>query len=116
MVASNDEHFYEPELLRLKGELALAMSAGPTPSATAAAEAAGHFERGIEIARGLKGKSWELGLMPSRARLLARNGEVATAAEGLASAHGWFTEGFETGDIRAARELLQVLQPARAGT
>jgi TOMM system kinase/cyclase fusion protein len=109
MVASNDEHFYEPELLRLKGELSLAgMSQGDDARATAAA----YFDRGIEVARALSGRAWELRLAMSRARLLANQGQVAKAADALGGTLAWFTEGFETADLRVARAEVEVWQAA----
>jgi tetratricopeptide (TPR) repeat protein len=107
MIANNDEHFYEPELLRLKGELRLA-AAGDRDGA--AEEAAAHFARGIEVARTLSGRSWELRLAASRARLLASCGEIARAKETLRETLGWFTEGFESADLRAARAQLKALE------
>jgi TOMM system kinase/cyclase fusion protein len=107
MVANNDEHFCEPELLRLKGELCLAVA---SERDGAAADASAHFARGIEVARALSGKSWELRLATSRARLLASRGEIAEAADTLREMHGWFTEGFETADLRAARGQIEAFQ------
>lgn len=106
MVGNNDEHFYEPELLRLKGESCLSV-ASERDGATA--DAAAHFARGIEAARALSGKSWELRLAASRARLLASRGETAEALHVLQEAYGWFTEGFQTADLCAARGQIEVL-------
>jgi TOMM system kinase/cyclase fusion protein len=106
MVANNDEHFYEPELRRLEGELCLATAGERTG---AVAEAAAHFARGLEVARALSGKSWELRVAASRARLLAEHGEPADAVQMLRDTLRWFTEGFETGDVRAARSLLETI-------
>ena len=103
MVGRNDEHFYEPELLRLKGEFCLSVA---SPGDGGAADAAAHFARGIEVARTLRGKSWELRLATSRARLLAGGPETAEAANTLRETYGWFTEGFETSDLRAARRQI----------
>ena len=107
MIANNDEHFFEPELLRLKGELALALGQDDA----SAAEARGHFNRGIEVARALSGRSWQLRLATSRARLEAARGsaELGQATDALRHAYGWFTEGFETADLRAARAELERL-------
>jgi TOMM system kinase/cyclase fusion protein len=109
MVRNNDEHFYEPELLRLKGELCLAVA---SDSDSAAAGASAHFARGIEVARALSGKSWELRLVASRARLLSSRGEIAEAADALQDTYRWFTEGFETADLRAARGQIEALSGA----
>jgi predicted ATPase len=107
MVENNDEHFYEPELLRLKGELCLSGTSEPT---SAAADASGHYARGIEVARALSAKSWELRLSASSARLLAGRGETAQAADVLQATYGWFAEGLETGDLRDARRQIEAFR------
>jgi TOMM system kinase/cyclase fusion protein len=109
MVGNNDEHFYEPELLRLEGEVCLAVA---SERDRAAAEASAYFARGIEVARALSGKSWELRLAASRARLLASRGETVEASDVLRGAYGWFTEGFETADLRAARGQIEAFRAA----
>lgn len=103
MVENNDEHFYEPELLRLKGEFCLSVAG----EQDGAADAAAHFARGIEVAHRLSGKSWELRLAASRARLLARQGKPADALHTLHETYDWFSEGFETADLRAARFQIE---------
>ena len=111
MVGKNDEHFYEPELLRLKGEFCLSVG---SPRDGAAADAAAYFVRGIEVARRLRGKSWELRLATSRARLLAGGPETAAASDVLRETYGWFMEGFETADLLAARRQIAALPSRRA--
>jgi TOMM system kinase/cyclase fusion protein len=113
MVGKNDEHFYEPELLRLKGEFCLAVASGPD---RAAADAFAHFARGIEVARALSAKSFELRLAGSRARLLASRGGPAEAVDVLHETYGWFTEGFETTDLRAVRNQIHALQTAASAS
>lgn len=108
MVGNNDEHFYEPELLRLKGECCLAVA---NEGDSTAADASADFTRGIEVARALSGKSWELRLAVSRARLLASRGETVDAVDALHKIYGWFTEGFETADLLAARSLIEDFRP-----
>jgi hypothetical protein len=88
-------------------------SAG-SPRDGAAADAAAYFVRGIEVARRLRGKSWELRLATSRARLLAGGPETAAAADVLRETHGWFMEGFETADLLAARRQIAALPSRRA--
>jgi TOMM system kinase/cyclase fusion protein len=107
MVGNNDEHFYEPELLRLKGEFCLSVV---SERDAAAADAAAHFARGIDVAHTLSGKSWELRLASSRARLLASRGETAEALHTLHKTYEWFSEGFETADLRTARRQIEALR------
>jgi TOMM system kinase/cyclase fusion protein len=109
MIGANDEHFYEPELLRLKGELCLVLRGGGDDAADAATAS---FSRGTDVARALSGKSWELRLATSRARLLASRGAVAEAADILRATRAWFTEGFDTADLRAASTELARLEAA----
>jgi TOMM system kinase/cyclase fusion protein len=107
MVGKNDEHFYEPELFRLKGECCLS---GASERDGGAADASAHFARGIEVARALSAKSWELRLAASRSRLLGIRGKTAEAADALRVTYGWFTEGFETADLRTARHQIDVFR------
>jgi predicted ATPase len=111
MVASNDEHFYEPELLRLKGEFCLSVASAQESTA---ADAAAHFARGIEAAHALSGKSWELRLARSRARLLTSRGKTPEALHTLSETYDWFREGFETADLRAARSQIEALRLTKA--
>jgi predicted ATPase len=97
---ANDEHFYEPELYRLKGELA-----GVDEHAVR------HLELGSELAARLNGRSWALRLATSQARLLQQRGERSEARRLLREQYGWFSEGHETADLRAARALLDAMQP-----
>jgi adenylate cyclase len=99
MIERNDEHFYEAELWRLRGEAALLRADGR-------ASADEHFRRGLELSLAQKAKAWELRLVLSRARMLASEGEAARARAMLGEAVGWFEEGRETGDLRAARAQL----------
>ncbi|HWM79928.1 MAG TPA: hypothetical protein VNS56_20280, partial [Methylomirabilota bacterium] len=95
-----------PELYRLKGELLLAGNADAQSGATLA------FRRAIEIARSQGARSWELRAATSLSRLLRRQGKRDEACQTLAGILGWFTEGFDTADLRAARTLLDELSAA----
>jgi TOMM system kinase/cyclase fusion protein len=108
MVQNNDEHFYEAELCRLKGELCLARR-----DDALVAEADAHFRRGIEVAREQRALSWELRCTMSRSRYLAAAGDGAAALSGLEAVCARFSEGFETADLRAAHEQIATLR-ARA--
>jgi len=71
-----------------------------------APEAQKCFERAIEIARNQNAKSLELRATMSLARLLERQGKCDEARTILAEIYGWFTEGFDTADLKDAKALL----------
>jgi predicted ATPase len=103
------ETWCEAEIHRTAGEIAL-MS--PEPDA---AKAQAHFERAIAIARAQKAKSWELRTATSLARLWRDHGKRQQARDLLAPVYGWFTEGFDTADLKEAKALLDELtEPAIA--
>jgi predicted ATPase len=93
--------FYEAELHRLEGELRRLQ--GDLPAAQAC------FHRALEITRRQKAKSYELRAATSYARLLCERGEREAARSLLVEVYGWFTEGFDTGDLRSAATLLAEL-------
>jgi adenylate cyclase len=98
----------EAELHRLKGEALLA-GAGTVSEAETA------IEQGIDIARRQNAKSWELRCAMSLARLRQQQGRPQEAAALLAPILGWFTEGFDTADLKEAKALLDKLtEPAIA--
>ena len=98
----------EAELWRLRGEALLA-GAGTVSEAEAA------MQQGIDVARRQNAKSWELRGAMSLARLRRQQGRPQEAAALLAPILGWFTEGFDTADLKAARTLLDDLtEPAIA--
>jgi predicted ATPase/class 3 adenylate cyclase len=105
LVASTNERFYEAEIYRLKGELLLKQGG---PDSAAGAETC--FRQALDIARGQSAKSWELRAATSLARLWAEQGKRAQACDLLAPVYGWFTEGFDTPDLKEARALLQELR------
>ena len=92
----------EAELHRLKGEALLA-GAGTVSEAEAA------MQQGIDVARRQNAKSWELRGAMSLARLRRQQGRPQEAAALLAPLYAWFTEGFDTADLQAARTLLAEL-------
>jgi class 3 adenylate cyclase/predicted ATPase len=93
----------DPEFLRLKGELLIALDR----EATADAEVA--FCQAIDIAQRQSSKSWELRATMSMARLWRDQGKRNEARGLLAPVYGWFTEGFDTLDLKKARALLEEL-------
>jgi predicted ATPase len=95
------ERYYEAELHRTKGEALLQFKVQAHEL-----EAEACFLRAIEIARKQSAKSLELRATTSLARLLASQGRREKARAMLAEIYGWFTEGFDTGDLIDARALL----------
>jgi predicted ATPase len=93
----------EVEIDCIAGEIALT-SAEPD---TAKAEA--YFERALAVARAQQAKSWELRAAMSMARLWRDQGKRDEARDLLAPVYGWFTEGFDTLDLKEARALLDEL-------
>jgi predicted ATPase len=105
-LAAADEHdnrIYEAEANRLKGELLLKVNASN------AEEAEKCFRKAIEIARKQAARSWELRATMSLARLLSGQGKTDEARAMLAEIYGWFTEGFDTADLKDAKALLDRL-------
>src|SRR5207244_8810547 len=96
-------HFYEPEMHRLKGELLLA---GPSGNP---AEAEACFRQAIGRARSASARSWELRSVLSLSRLYHQQGRQKEARPMLAEIYNWFTEGFDTVDLREAKALLQAV-------
>ncbi len=95
--------YYEAELNRLEGELLLACEQPEESGAEAS------FRKATVIAHAQQAKSWELRAATSLARLLARQGRREEAHALLAPVYGWFTEGFDTPDLKEARALLDEL-------
>jgi predicted ATPase len=93
----------EAETHRLKGELLLKQNSSN------ASEAQNCFQRAIEIARKQSAKSWELRATTSLARLLNEQGRRDEARTMLADIYNWFTEGFDTADLKDAKASLDEL-------
>jgi hypothetical protein len=74
-----------------------------------AAKAQSYFERALAVARQQQAKSWELRAAMSMARLWRDQGKRDEARELLAPVYGWFTEGFDTLDLKEAKVLLDEL-------
>jgi predicted ATPase len=100
LVAKNGERMYEPELHRLRGELLLRCARNKQ------AEAELCFQRALTIARQQEARWWELRAATSLGRLWRVQGRRAHAHEIVGSLYSWFTEGFDTPDLRDARDLL----------
>ena len=124
LVEKNDERIFEAELHRLRGEMLLMLAvsgqlsvAGGQQSAgknlesatTSEPEAEECFHRAREIARRQEAKSLELRAVMSLARLWRKQGRNEEARGMLAEIYGWFTEGFDTADLKDAKTLLDEL-------
>ena len=103
MLRTTGERWCEAEANRIAGEIALL---SPEPYA---AKAEAHFQRALAVARQQQAKSWELRAAMSMARLWRHQGKVKQARELLAPVYGWFTEGFDTRDLKEAKALLDAL-------
>jgi class 3 adenylate cyclase/predicted ATPase len=102
-VETTKERWCEADIHRIAGEIAL-MSPAPD-----AAKAQTYFEHALEIARAQQARSWELRAAMSMARLRRDQGRFAEAHDLLAPIYGWFTEGFNTLDLKEAKTLLDAL-------
>ena len=96
--------WYESELYRLKGTLL------SKPSSDNQAEVETCFHAAIAIAQNQSTKSWELRAATSLARLWQQQGKRQEAHDMLAPVYSWFTEGFDTADLREAKALLEELE------
>jgi predicted ATPase len=103
-VHATANHVCEAELYRLKGALRLMLATDN------AAEAEACFHKALDIARRLAAKSLELRAATSLARLWQQQGKHQEAYELLAPIYGWFTEGFDTADLKDAKALLDALR------
>jgi predicted ATPase len=97
------ERWCEAEINRIAGEIALK---SPEPDTE---KAQSYFEHGLAVAREQQAKSWELRAATSMARLWRDQGKRDEARELLAPVYGWFTEGFDTRDLKEAKALLDEL-------
>jgi predicted ATPase len=102
-IKTTKERWFEAEVHRLAGEIALKL---PEPDA---AKAEAYFERALAVARQQQAKSWELRAAMSMARLWRDQGKRDEARDLLAPVYGWFTEGFDTSDLKEAKALLDAL-------
>jgi predicted ATPase len=103
LVDKTGERWYEPELYRLKGELLLQQSLDNQ------ADAETCFHHALDIARTQQAKSFELRIATSLARLWQQQGKRQEAHDLLAPVYHWFTEGFDTADLKDAKALLDAL-------
>jgi predicted ATPase len=102
-VETTKERWYEAEINRISGEIALKLPQ------LGSSQAEVYFERALIIARAQQAKSWELRAATSAARFWRDQGKREKAKALLAPICGWFTEGFETHDLKQANALLSAL-------
>jgi len=101
IVARTGERWFAAELNRLKGQILLRQGQFE--------EAEEFYRKALAIAREQDAKLWELRAAVSLARLLRDQGQVAAAGDLLAPVYAWFTEGFDTPDLKEAKALLKRL-------
>jgi predicted ATPase len=99
-VERSKEKWCETEVHRIAGEIALKLVVPDREKAEK------HFERALRVAHQQQQKSYELRAAMSLSRLWSSQGKVQQARELLAPVYGWFTEGFETRDLKEAKALL----------
>jgi hypothetical protein len=105
LVEATKERWCEAEDYRMAGEIAL-LSSELDP-----AKAERYFQRALAVACQQQAKSWELRASTSLARLWRDQGKPQQARELLTPLYGWFTEGFDTRDLKEAKALLKELAP-----
>jgi len=103
-IEETDEHFYQAETLRVKGEMLLLQN----PANAERTEDL--FCQAMQLAHEQEAKTLELRAATSLARLRRSQGRLAEARQVLAPLYGWFTEGFDTPDLKEGRALLDTLQ------
>lgn len=97
------DRFMEPEVLRVKAELLM------SGDATAGNTAEAILREALQTARNHKARSWELRAATSLADLWRKRDKVAEARDLLGPVYEWFSEGFDTADLREAKDLLERL-------
>ncbi len=102
-IETTGERWYEAEVLRVAGEIAMMSPERDT------AKAEMFFDRALAVARQQQARSWELRAAMSMAKLWRDQGQRDKARDLLAPVYGWFTEGFDTLDLKDAKALLDDL-------
>jgi class 3 adenylate cyclase/predicted ATPase len=102
-IKASKERWYEAEIMRIAGEIALMSPESDAQNAEA------YFKRALTVARQQEARSWELRAAMSMARLWRDQGKREEARDLLAPVYNWFTEGFDTLDLKEAKALLDDL-------
>ena len=102
-IETTKERWFEAEVNRIAGEIALL---SPEPDA---AKAEAYFERALAVARAAAGQILGTTRRNEHGAALARSGQAGEARDLLAPVYGWFTEGFDTLDLKEAKALLEEL-------
>ncbi|WP_043285869.1 adenylate/guanylate cyclase domain-containing protein [Paraburkholderia oxyphila] len=110
-IDKSGERCHEAELYRLKGSILFGALNSDDGLSACGDEAETCFRKAISVARQQGARSLELRAALSLARLWQREGKITEASQALSGVYGWFTEGFETTDLREAKELLDALAP-----
>ena len=101
MAEASGEQWFSAETHRVAGEVELLSPERDLSNAE------GYFRRALGIARAQQARSWELRAATSLARLWRDQGRRAEAHDLLAPVYGWFTEGFDSLDLKEAKALLK---------
>ena len=103
LIERTGQRLHEADILRIAGEIAL------LEPISDASRGEAYFTRALDVARRQQAKSWELRAAMSMARLWRDQGKRNEARDLLAPVYGWFTEGFDTLDLKEAKALLKEL-------
>ncbi|MEM5388315.1 BREX system ATP-binding domain-containing protein [Paraburkholderia phymatum] len=110
-VDKTGERYYEAELYRLQGSILLGAMDKDGCLSACSDEAETCFRKAMAVARHQGARSLELRAASGLAQLWQRKGKIADARQALSEVYGWFTEGFDTADLREAKALLGALAP-----
>ena len=114
-MGESNEHWWQGEMLRVRGELLLALGSNTQKVLQAnGREAEACFQKAIEAARSQGAKSLELRAALSLSRLWQQEDKHEDAQQLLSDIYTWFSEGLDTADLQAAKALLAQLEPVQA--
>lgn len=106
LVEKTGERFHEAELYRLQGEILRNAECAERRTELTSETC---FHKALDVARHQQAKSWELRAATSLSRLWQQQGKKREASQLLTDIYGWFTEGFDTADLKDAKVLLEEL-------
>ena len=109
LMATTEVRWWEAEAYRLQGEILLTSASSPAATRPMWAEAEACFHQARTVARGQQARALELRAALSLSRLWLQQQKREEARQLLAPLYDWFTEGFDTADLREARTLLEQL-------